>query len=171
MMASGDDAIICVTIPLLCVLKHSLLTIKEDALEAEHDEMEQVADKGGNIVLWPIDMYAKEAKWQLSNTNCYQVLPFDPSVVFKKKLDRLLLMAKCSNILTKEFTFLTTQHRVEPTLYLLPKIHKSIQEPPVLSIPIPQVSGIGRYLRYRNSDTEIRYFCGIGYRYRIHRDV
>ncbi|CAJ0955889.1 unnamed protein product [Ranitomeya imitator] len=41
----------------------------------------------------------------------------------------------------------------------------------VLSIPIPQVSGIGRYLRYRNSDTEIRYFCGIGYRYRIHRDV
>ncbi|CAJ0966169.1 unnamed protein product [Ranitomeya imitator] len=36
----------------------------------------------------------------------------------------------------------------------------------VLSIPIPQVSGIGRYLRYRNSDTEIRYFCDIGYRYR-----
>ncbi|CAJ0945119.1 unnamed protein product, partial [Ranitomeya imitator] len=41
----------------------------------------------------------------------------------------------------------------------------------VLSIPIPQVSGIGRYLRYRNSDTEIRYFCGIGYRYRIHSEV
>ncbi|CAJ0968072.1 unnamed protein product, partial [Ranitomeya imitator] len=33
------------------------------------------------------------------------------------------------------------------------------------------VSGIGRYLRYRNSDTEIRYFCGIGYRYRIHSEV
>ncbi|CAJ0963039.1 unnamed protein product [Ranitomeya imitator] len=45
------------------------------------------------------------------------------------------------------------------------------EEKQVLSIPIPQVSGIGRYLRYRNSDTEIRYFCGIGYRYRIHRDV
>ncbi|CAJ0956111.1 unnamed protein product [Ranitomeya imitator] len=41
----------------------------------------------------------------------------------------------------------------------------------VLSIPIPQVSGIGRYLLYRNSDTEIRYFCDIGYRYRINRDV
>ncbi|CAJ0938669.1 unnamed protein product [Ranitomeya imitator] len=41
----------------------------------------------------------------------------------------------------------------------------------LLSIPIPQVSGIGRYLRYRNSDTEIRYFCGIGYRYRIHSEV
>ncbi|CAJ0957330.1 unnamed protein product [Ranitomeya imitator] len=36
----------------------------------------------------------------------------------------------------------------------------------VLSIPIPQVSGIGRYLRYRNSDTEFRYFCDIGNRYR-----
>ncbi|CAJ0938772.1 unnamed protein product [Ranitomeya imitator] len=37
---------------------------------------------------------------------------------------------------------------------------------PVLSIPIPQVSGIGRYLRYQNSDTEFRYFCDIGNRYR-----
>ncbi|CAJ0920701.1 unnamed protein product [Ranitomeya imitator] len=36
----------------------------------------------------------------------------------------------------------------------------------VLSIPILQVSGIGRYLLYRNSDTEIRYFCDIGNRYR-----
>ncbi|CAJ0948739.1 unnamed protein product [Ranitomeya imitator] len=34
----------------------------------------------------------------------------------------------------------------------------------LLSIPIPQVSGIGRYLRYRNSDTEFRYFCDIGSR-------
>ncbi|CAJ0968149.1 unnamed protein product [Ranitomeya imitator] len=38
--------------------------------------------------------------------------------------------------------------------------------PLVLSIPIPQVSGIGRYLRYRNSDTEFRYFPRIGYRNR-----
>ncbi|CAJ0967794.1 unnamed protein product [Ranitomeya imitator] len=36
----------------------------------------------------------------------------------------------------------------------------------VLSIPILQVSGIGRYLLYRNSDTEFRYFCDIGNRYR-----
>ncbi|CAJ0928202.1 unnamed protein product [Ranitomeya imitator] len=36
----------------------------------------------------------------------------------------------------------------------------------VLSIPILQVSGIGRYLLYRNSDTEFRYFCDIGNRNR-----
>ncbi|CAJ0936609.1 unnamed protein product [Ranitomeya imitator] len=36
----------------------------------------------------------------------------------------------------------------------------------MLSIPIPQVLGIGRYLRYRNSDTEFRYFPRIGYRNR-----
>ncbi|CAJ0968888.1 unnamed protein product [Ranitomeya imitator] len=41
----------------------------------------------------------------------------------------------------------------------------------VLSIPILQVSGIGRYLLYRNSDTEFRYFCDIGNRYRRVRRV
>ncbi|CAJ0940591.1 unnamed protein product [Ranitomeya imitator] len=36
----------------------------------------------------------------------------------------------------------------------------------LLSIPIPQVSGIGRYLRNRNSDTDFRYSPRIGYRNR-----
>ncbi|CAJ0952386.1 unnamed protein product [Ranitomeya imitator] len=43
-MVSGDDAIISITIPILSILKNSLLTIKEDALQAEHEDMEQ-----GNI--------------------------------------------------------------------------------------------------------------------------
>ncbi|XP_069601269.1 vomeronasal type-2 receptor 26-like [Ranitomeya imitator] len=38
------SAIIRVTIPLLCILKSSLIIMKEDALQAEHNEMEQ-----GNI--------------------------------------------------------------------------------------------------------------------------
>ncbi|CAJ0967820.1 unnamed protein product [Ranitomeya imitator] len=37
----------------------------------------------------------------------------------------------------------------------------------VLGVEHSDTASIG----YRNSDTEIRYFCGIGYRYRIHRDV
>ncbi|CAJ0935783.1 unnamed protein product [Ranitomeya imitator] len=40
-MLSCDDAIISIIIPLLCVLKCSLLPIKEDVLQAEHDVMEQ----------------------------------------------------------------------------------------------------------------------------------
>ncbi|XP_073441850.1 uncharacterized protein [Dendrobates tinctorius] len=89
------------------------------------------ADKGGNIVLWQIDMYLKEAKRQLYNALCYQVLPSDPTTVFKTKLDRLLMSAKQNNILSKkEHAFLTTQHPVVPTLYLLPKVHKSISELP-----------------------------------------
>ncbi|XP_069599809.1 uncharacterized protein [Ranitomeya imitator] len=89
------------------------------------------ADKGGNIVFWPIDMYLKEARRQLSDAKCYQVLPSDPTDTFKKKLDRLLTSAKHNNILdNKEFKFLTTESPIVPTLYFLPKIHKSIQEPP-----------------------------------------
>ncbi|XP_069606130.1 uncharacterized protein [Ranitomeya imitator] len=81
------------------------------------------ADKGGNIVLWPIDMYLKEARRQLSDANCYQVLPSDPTGIFKRKLDRLLTSAKHNNILdNKELKFLTTVSPVVPTLYLLPKV-------------------------------------------------
>ena len=38
-MVSGNNAIISVTIPLLCLLKQSLLTIKEDALNGADEEM------------------------------------------------------------------------------------------------------------------------------------
>ncbi|XP_077135024.1 uncharacterized protein LOC143788937 isoform X2 [Ranitomeya variabilis] len=60
---------------------------------------------------------------------------FYDMVPFKKKLDRLLTSAKHNNVLdNKEFKFLTTASPIAPTLYLLPKIHKSTQEPPGSSI-------------------------------------
>ncbi|XP_077135026.1 uncharacterized protein LOC143788937 isoform X4 [Ranitomeya variabilis] len=65
---------------------------------------------------------------------------FYDMVPFKKKLDRLLTSAKHNNVLdNKEFKFLTTASPIAPTLYLLPKIHKSTQEPPGR----PIVAGIG----------------------------
>ncbi|XP_073510248.1 uncharacterized protein [Phyllobates terribilis] len=45
-MVSHDDTIISITVPLLCLLKRSLLTIKENALRMEHDEMEQGTIQG-----------------------------------------------------------------------------------------------------------------------------
>lgn len=88
-------------------------------------------DKGRNVVLWPIDMYVQEAKRQLGNTRYYQSLPFDPTTYFKKKLDKLLLSARSYGAITKqELDFLTVDHPVVPTFYMLPKVHKDITRPP-----------------------------------------
>ncbi|CAJ0927374.1 unnamed protein product [Ranitomeya imitator] len=98
------------------------------------------ADKGGNVVLWPHEMYSIEVLRQLNNTNNYHVLPSDPTWVFKGKLDHLIKEATGEGILNKrEADFLVTHHPVVPTFYILPKVHKSLNRPPGR----PIVSGIG----------------------------
>ncbi|XP_069618482.1 uncharacterized protein [Ranitomeya imitator] len=120
------------------------LTLEERrALSAlkNNDSIEiKEADKGGNIVLWPKDMYSQEARRQLDNIQYYQQLPSDPTSIFKTQLDRLLWRAfSCGIIDKREREYLTTSHPVIPTFYLVPKIHKSISSPPGR----PIVSGLG----------------------------
>ncbi|XP_071989584.1 uncharacterized protein [Engystomops pustulosus] len=89
------------------------------------------ADKGGNIVIWPIQQYITEAKRQLNNREFYVPLPSDPTQVFKNKIDRTLLAALTRGIINKkEHRFLTVEDPRTPTFYMLPKIHKSLREPP-----------------------------------------
>ncbi|CAJ0961209.1 unnamed protein product [Ranitomeya imitator] len=98
------------------------------------------ADKGGNISLWPKDMYCMEARRQLSNTQYYQILPSDRTLTFKTQLERLLSRAWIQGIINKkDLDFLSTSYPVVPTFYMLPKVHKSITRPPGR----PIVSGIG----------------------------
>ncbi|XP_073415667.1 uncharacterized protein [Dendrobates tinctorius] len=71
------------------------------------------ADKSGNIVLWPQTMYCLEARLQLDNVQHYQLLPSDPTTIFKGQLDRLLLRAhSCGIINKKELDFLSTSYPV-----------------------------------------------------------
>lgn len=91
----------------------------------------KVADKGGNVVLWPIDMYTQEALRQLGNRTYYDKLPSDPMSIFKKKLDNLLLSAKSYGAINKrELDYMTVDHPVTSTFDLLPKVHKDINHPP-----------------------------------------
>lgn len=98
------------------------------------------ADKGGNVGVWPVEMYVIEAKRQLNNNTCYLPLPTDPTEHSKKKMDTILRTGKQFRILAKsEVDFLTVERPVVPTFYLVPKVHKSLTNPPGR----PIVSGIG----------------------------
>ncbi|CAJ0954784.1 unnamed protein product [Ranitomeya imitator] len=89
------------------------------------------ADKGGNIVLWPNSLYLQEVGRQLGDPTCYLHIPADPTDFFKEKLDQLIGQAADRGILSKkEVDFLTTEFPVTPTFYLLPKVHKSLVNPP-----------------------------------------
>lgn len=50
-------------------------------------------DKGGDMVIWPIDHYFMEGKRQLNNNDFYVVLLTDPIEIFKQKLGNLLKLA------------------------------------------------------------------------------
>lgn len=63
------------------------------------------SDKGGNVVVWPVNMYLQEAYRQLNNNTLYQKLPMDPMCVFKKKLDRLLAAAMRLGVIQKQDFF------------------------------------------------------------------
>lgn len=77
---------------------------------------ERHANKGGNVVLWPIEKYTQEANRQLGNSRYYAKLPLDPTPLFKKKLDKLLASDRSFGIISKqEHAFLMVDKPVTPT--------------------------------------------------------
>ncbi|CAJ0928488.1 unnamed protein product [Ranitomeya imitator] len=98
------------------------------------------ADKGGNVVVWPIQLYEKEAFKQLNNTNCYQKLSSDPTAAFQRQLLGILNEALDKGLITKSiWEGFCVNDPVTPTIYFLPKIHKDLVNPPGR----PIVSGCG----------------------------
>lgn len=89
------------------------------------------ADKGGNVDILPEDMYVVEVFRQLNNATYYCKLPSDPTSVYKRKLDEILEWGLDQKVIDHlEFRFLSQEHPVIPTFYILPKIHKHPTQPP-----------------------------------------
>lgn len=89
------------------------------------------ADKGGAVVVWGRDDYIKEALRQLQNCEYYQPLKFDPAEKIKTELMEILTFAKTEEWITQnEFEFLWSKEPRIPTFYMLPKIHKNLENPP-----------------------------------------
>uniref|UniRef100_A0A671S2M5 Uncharacterized protein n=1 Tax=Sinocyclocheilus anshuiensis TaxID=1608454 RepID=A0A671S2M5_9TELE len=88
------------------------------------------ADKGGGIVLIPRESYDQEVQLQINNDEFYVKLNVDPTQSFKKEIDGFLTSAFSNQMITEtELQFLTCKYPVRPVLYVLPKVHKTLQNP------------------------------------------
>lgn len=77
---------------------------------------------------------------QLNDKDCYTTLSRNPLEPYKTEIDQVLEKALQRGWITvKEKYFLTVKHPICPVFYGLPKIHKSLIDPPLR----PIVSSIG----------------------------
>ncbi|KAM4029694.1 uncharacterized protein ACNLHF_022451 [Anomaloglossus baeobatrachus] len=105
------------------------------------------ADKGGNIVIWPVSAYEKEAFRQLRDTVCYRKLTFNPLAKYTEELKKIVHTAKDDYVISPELAsaLIVSEPRIA-TLYLLPKLHKDASSPPGR----PIISGNGNFLENVN---------------------
>lgn len=98
------------------------------------------ADKGGGIVVMNTTDYIKEAHRQLMDIEVYQRLARDPRKEYEKKISDILTQALDEGVIDKNMKeYLKVTDPRTPALYLLPKIHKRLVDPPGR----PIVSGCG----------------------------
>lgn len=89
------------------------------------------ADKGGSIVIQNKVDYIKEASRLLTDTDTYLKLPSDPLPGYQLTLKTLIYTAWEKGVLTKkERQFFLPSECNTPHFYHLPKIHKSLTDPP-----------------------------------------
>lgn len=102
-----------------------------EALSKDEDLVIKKAGKGGAIVVWSKDLYVKEAASQLNNTEFYQLLTHNPTESLKEELGRMLHQAKASGwISDPELRFLFNENPRMASFYMLPKIHKCLENSP-----------------------------------------
>ncbi|CAJ0955519.1 unnamed protein product [Ranitomeya imitator] len=102
-----------------------------EELRSWDDVVYKPADKGGNLVVWPVDMYVRQAHKLLKNETCYKRLVSNPTALFQQELIVILERAYDDGLITK--TFLDRIRDFQPklaTFYLIPKVHKNALDPP-----------------------------------------
>ncbi|XP_078538494.1 uncharacterized protein LOC144823662 [Lissotriton helveticus] len=101
------------------------------------------ADKGGAIVVQDMSSYKSEILHQLNDGVSYQLLRADPSKAIALEILEITKAGLELGFLSElEFNFLNQKHPRLDTIYTIPKIHKSLTNPPGR----PIVSGCGSIL-------------------------
>lgn len=89
------------------------------------------SDKGGNIVLWPLVDYMKEAHLQLDDVQCYKRTNVHVvKAAWVEYYSKLSAWRSAGVINLDEYKFLKNEHPVMPAMYFIPKLHKNITSPP-----------------------------------------
>ena len=104
--------------------KTDIIALKE--LKNKQDIVIKPADKGGKIVLWPIEQYLAEATKQLSDTNYYLEQNEDHTIQTAFEICTFLTYLKAgTHIDDTLYEFLEPHNPPRtPIFYMLPKIHK-----------------------------------------------
>ncbi|CAJ0956848.1 unnamed protein product [Ranitomeya imitator] len=115
-------------------VRHNLDPLEKQALNSLCDNKSIIikpADKGGAIVVMDKSFYVSEVRRQLADTTMYKKIQNDPTHAIRQKITRIVdkhLQLKTIDNKTKPY--LINHHPVTPVLYILPKIHKNLQNPP-----------------------------------------
>ncbi|XP_066453998.1 uncharacterized protein [Eleutherodactylus coqui] len=89
------------------------------------------ADKGGAVVVMDSVKYEQEIYRQLNDTTVYELLTCNPTDNYQTELRSILNEALYEgNIDLALSKYLYIHHPNTPTIYILPKIHKHLTEPP-----------------------------------------
>lgn len=97
----------------------------------EHRYCNKTADKGGGLAIMLQALYNQEALCQLENTTYYWVLASDTTAQFHKEIETFLLEEHAHLLISdKEMQYLVNRSLSRPVFYIVPKVHKSLVNPP-----------------------------------------
>lgn len=89
------------------------------------------SDKGGNLVLLTEDQYENEVLRLLGDKSTYRKFDSNTFPDIVNELNYLLSLALEEKLITRrEFNFLRVSKFNTPTFYIIPKLHKSLHNPP-----------------------------------------
>ncbi|CAJ0964081.1 unnamed protein product [Ranitomeya imitator] len=118
--------------------------------QAGEEIMIKSADKGGALVVMDHNKYVGEVLKQLGDPELYERLPFDPKFEIARKIKPIVGEALEKQIIDKDLSeFLIIEHPTTPVMYILPKIHKFLEDPtgrPIVSGCNSILPNIGVYL-------------------------
>ncbi|CAJ0931895.1 unnamed protein product [Ranitomeya imitator] len=122
---------------------NNLTTVERDTLRTLADNpliTIKPADKGGAVVVMDSTKYKAEILRQLDDGAVYERLSCNPTFRFQKELQLVISDSLAMGLIDHKLAeFLIIESPVIPVLYVLPKIHKDLYNPPGR----PIVSGRG----------------------------
>ncbi|CAJ0965680.1 unnamed protein product [Ranitomeya imitator] len=120
------------------ILREEMEALEE--LVHDGDIIIKPADKGGAVVVMDKQAYVTEVMKQLSDEQVYGKLERDPKFSIQEEIKKCLEEALHACIINQElYNYLFEVNPRTPVLYITPKIHKTLVDPPGR----PIVSGVG----------------------------